>query len=213
MHQQAAGTVRTARPQGRPRDEAKAAAIVEAARELFLEHGYDAVTIEGVAQRARVSKVTVYARHANKERLFQAVVAREREKASDGILAAVPADADLRTALGAFGRAYLRCTRTPEILAMERLMISQAQRQPALARLYHEAGPLRMRANLVGVVRARAVASAEAVDRLARDLLVLLNGPRNLSLRLGEAGAAAEYPDPDAYAERCADMALAGFRT
>ena len=54
---------------GRPRDEAVDAAILRAARELLMESGYGAVTIEAVARRAGVGRPTVYRRWSNKAEL------------------------------------------------------------------------------------------------------------------------------------------------
>jgi AcrR family transcriptional regulator len=48
-------------------------AILEAAHELFLSKGYGATTIEQVAQRAGVSKPTVFAAVGNKQTLFKTV--------------------------------------------------------------------------------------------------------------------------------------------
>jgi len=45
---------------GRPRSEKARAAILEAAADLLVEGGIDAVTMEAIAARARVSKATVY---------------------------------------------------------------------------------------------------------------------------------------------------------
>ncbi|MHB1518976.1 MAG: TetR/AcrR family transcriptional regulator [Acidimicrobiales bacterium] len=45
---------------GRPRSEAVRLAVLEAAADLLLEGGLAAATIEGIAARARVSKVTIY---------------------------------------------------------------------------------------------------------------------------------------------------------
>lgn len=66
------------RKPGRPLDSAKDRAILRAARELlFSQGGPQAVTMEAVAAHAGVSKVTVYARYANRLRLLQAVVESE----------------------------------------------------------------------------------------------------------------------------------------
>jgi len=54
---------------GRPRDPACDAAILQAALDLFAEHGYAGVSIEGVAARAGVGKATVYRRYATKPEL------------------------------------------------------------------------------------------------------------------------------------------------
>jgi AcrR family transcriptional regulator len=48
-------------------------AILDAARELFLAHGYGATTIEQVAERANVSKPSVFAAVGNKQTLLAAV--------------------------------------------------------------------------------------------------------------------------------------------
>src|SRR5207245_11085651 len=48
--------------------------ILETATHLFLTRGYGATSIEGVAQRARVSKRTIYHRVDDKAVLFAAVV-------------------------------------------------------------------------------------------------------------------------------------------
>jgi AcrR family transcriptional regulator len=51
---------RAARPIGRPRSEAARTRILAAARELLDEEGFRTMTMEGIAERARTSKVTVY---------------------------------------------------------------------------------------------------------------------------------------------------------
>ena len=45
---------------GRPRSEKARAAVLEAAAELLMDGGVDAVTMEAIATRAQVSKATIY---------------------------------------------------------------------------------------------------------------------------------------------------------
>ncbi len=45
---------------GRPRSEETKKAILTASYELLLENGFNTVTVEGIAERARVSKATIY---------------------------------------------------------------------------------------------------------------------------------------------------------
>jgi AcrR family transcriptional regulator len=54
---------------GRPRSTVAHAAILRASIDLIREVGYDAVTMEGIAARARVGKATVYRRWRSKETL------------------------------------------------------------------------------------------------------------------------------------------------
>ena len=58
-----------ARSPGRPRSERAHRAILDAALELFVEQGYEAMSIEGVATRAGVGKTTIYRRWQSKEDL------------------------------------------------------------------------------------------------------------------------------------------------
>jgi AcrR family transcriptional regulator len=51
---------------GRPRDDAREQAILDAAIELVAEVGYDRVTVDGIAARARASKATIYRRWPGK---------------------------------------------------------------------------------------------------------------------------------------------------
>ena len=62
------------RPPGRPRSEEAHRAILDAAIDLFIEQGFEALSIEGVAARAGVGKTTIYRRWASKEDLIVAAM-------------------------------------------------------------------------------------------------------------------------------------------
>ena len=70
----------TTRGRGRPKDEAKAEAILDAGWSLFLERGVGAVSIESIAARAAVSKMTVYKHFSDKHALFEQAVLREMRR-------------------------------------------------------------------------------------------------------------------------------------
>ncbi len=59
-----------ARGRGRPRDPETDAAILNAALELFVERGVEGTSMEQVAKRAGVGKLTVYRRWSRKEDLL-----------------------------------------------------------------------------------------------------------------------------------------------
>lgn len=54
--------------------------VLDAALELFLEHGYDGTSMDAVAQAAGVTKPVVYACFPGKEELFRALLRREEER-------------------------------------------------------------------------------------------------------------------------------------
>jgi AcrR family transcriptional regulator len=60
---------------GRPANEALGQTIVDAACELFVELGFQATTMDKVAQRAKISKLSIYRHFENKEALFSAAIA------------------------------------------------------------------------------------------------------------------------------------------
>jgi AcrR family transcriptional regulator len=64
------------RKRGRPRDPEADGRILEAAAALMLAHGFDNMTVDDVASRAKVGKATVYRRWAKKEDLAVAAMQR-----------------------------------------------------------------------------------------------------------------------------------------
>ncbi|WP_217912937.1 TetR/AcrR family transcriptional regulator [Miltoncostaea marina] len=83
----------TPRRRGRPRSEAVGEAILEAAARLLGERGYAALTMEGIAAEAGISKPTLYLRYGGKAEVVAAAFARLR-------MGAAPAPAgDLRADL------------------------------------------------------------------------------------------------------------------
>jgi TetR/AcrR family transcriptional repressor of mexJK operon len=61
-------------PSGRPVDRSKDKAILLAAREILLRDGASALTMEAVANKAAVSKATLYSRYSNRNELIEAVL-------------------------------------------------------------------------------------------------------------------------------------------
>lgn len=59
---------------GRPRDDIREAAILDAAYRLLAEVGYDGVTFEAVARRAGASKATLYRRWKSKREMVVAAL-------------------------------------------------------------------------------------------------------------------------------------------
>lgn len=62
------------RGRGRPRREGADEEILAVARALLEEHGYRALTVDVVAERARVAKTTIYRRWPSKGALISALI-------------------------------------------------------------------------------------------------------------------------------------------
>ena len=63
---------------GRPRDPANDASILDAALDLLIERGASGASIEAIARRAGVAKLTVYRRWRSKEDLLMAALEHAR---------------------------------------------------------------------------------------------------------------------------------------
>ncbi|MDP0971819.1 helix-turn-helix domain-containing protein, partial [Klebsiella pneumoniae] len=59
---------------GRPPSPEKPAAVLKAATEAFARDGFDAASVDAIAQQAAVSKRTLYKYFQRKEKLFEALV-------------------------------------------------------------------------------------------------------------------------------------------
>lgn len=130
-----------------PRVVRSRAAVVAAARTLFLRQGYAGTTMEEIAALAGLTKRTLYNNYADKEALFTEVVvdviayaeafARGlREAFTVGVTAA-----NVGSALEELGRELALAIVRPEVVALRRLLIGEARAFPALARDYFERAP------------------------------------------------------------------------
>ena len=131
---------RKRRGPGRPRDLIKLEAILDAAYALFLERGVAATTMDAVAERASVSKMTVYANFRDKPALLSAVFDR-RIKSMRVLDLAVGADLNSSVErLVELGELVASSASQPEVVRMVRLMTECADEYPRLAAAFYAAG-------------------------------------------------------------------------
>jgi len=138
-----------------PRSQAKRNAILDAAQQCFLEHGYSKTSMDMVAARAGVSKATIYAHFQGKTDLFTAIIRRRCDDYSDGLscFGQWEEQQDGRQALLYLARHLLTFLVQPEVLAMYRMVVAESPHQPELAQLYYEQGPQRGRARIVDMLQ------------------------------------------------------------
>jgi AcrR family transcriptional regulator len=167
---------------GRPRSEKAAAAILDSAVELLLNQGLEAVSMDTIAERAGVSKATIYRWWPTKETL--ALDALFYEWAHDG--AGDPANlGDLREDLLALLEPWMRRVTARPYARVLSALITRARTDPAFAREYDTrlVQPRRARARLVlERAVARGEVSAETDLEAALDLIY---GPLYLRLLQG----------------------------
>jgi AcrR family transcriptional regulator len=151
--------------------------ILQAAGELFLEHGYENFSLRQVAERIGYSATTIYLYFQNKDDLLLAVVQDGFESFDRGVQAAAAATTDPLRRIEALGRAYISFWL--ENPALYRLMFMQRSDfyfLPRLNKLHEEAAAAAGKGNpyLNGEDTAASVDLASATPQrvVAQELLV-----------------------------------------
>jgi AcrR family transcriptional regulator len=118
---------------GRPRSERARKAVLDAAAELLLARGLEAVTMDAVAERAGVSKATIYRWWPTKQTLALDALYREWDTSRSA-----PRDTgSLRGDLLAALRPWLRRVRVHPYGRVIAALVVEAQSDPAFAAVYH----------------------------------------------------------------------------
>ena len=135
--------IKTQHADGRQPDRgvARRQAFLQAAREVFLEHGYEAASVNDVVRLAGGSLATLYAQFGNKEGLFLAFMQDQhdrfvREMRPPEEVYRLP----LEKALQAVGEHFLRRLLQRDSLAFFRVMVSEGPKLPPQMRRYFATG-------------------------------------------------------------------------
>lgn len=184
-------------------------AIVDTARKMFLADGFDAVGMKQVAEMARVSKGTLYARYPSKEALFKAVI---EKSVDDWSAEAAQHDQFLTDDIEQRLRHHAGIIATwlgrPDVLTLQRLLLSVQERFPELAQVMRRHGHDYIVGVIAGDIEAAAAREGGAVrDALAvaRMLVGAITGAQ-IEDRAGTGGAA----ELQAFAQRVVDVLIAG---
>src|SRR5215204_5158888 len=163
---------------GRPANEALGQTIVDAACELFVELGFQATTLDKVAQRAKISKLSIYRHFENKEALFSAAIAaRCHQFAPQALFEGV--DGSAEDQLMTVGSSLLRTLLRPDVRSVEAMVMADKTNQKSLSKLHYEAGPAHVIAQIETLLRqlhARAVLNVPDPLRSARLFAALFKG-------------------------------------
>jgi AcrR family transcriptional regulator len=123
----------------------RCAQIRATAIQLFLEHGYDGVSVDEIVRTVGGSKTNVYNHFRNKEGLFAAVVKGLTEEFLASFIAMDVSALGLEEGLRKLALALLGILLDERHLALQRLIVAEAVRFPGLGRDWFESGPERSR--------------------------------------------------------------------
>jgi AcrR family transcriptional regulator len=118
-------------------DSSKRRQILDGARKVFLDLGFDGASMGEIARAAGVSKGTLYVYFADKNRLFEAIV--EEEALEQGkVTFKFDPGREITATLTAFGQAYIAMICRPGGGSAIRTVMAIAERMPDVGRRYYE---------------------------------------------------------------------------
>src|SRR5437588_6418694 len=119
---------------GRPANEALGQTIVDAARELFVELGFQATTLDKVAQRAKISKLSIYRHFENKGALFSAAIAAGCHQLFAPQTLFEGVDGSVEDQLMAVGSSLLRTLLRSDVRSVEAIVMADKTNQKSLSK-------------------------------------------------------------------------------
>jgi AcrR family transcriptional regulator len=117
-------------------DSSKRRQILDGARKVFMDLGFDGASMGEIARAAAVSKGTLYVYFADKSALFEAIVEEEALQHGQVVFNFDPAR-DVETTLKEFGRAYIQLICRPGGGSAIRTVMAIAERMPDVGRRYY----------------------------------------------------------------------------
>jgi AcrR family transcriptional regulator len=116
-----------------PADEWRAR-IIQVARVLFAEHGYDAVTMEEIARNASISRARLYRLFPGRREVFEAILTQDAQTLAGELLLELAAAEDAAAKVRALVEVFFRFVEARQ--ERHRILYSHAgQADPALAEM------------------------------------------------------------------------------
>ncbi|MCL6379634.1 TetR/AcrR family transcriptional regulator [Pectobacterium brasiliense] len=196
---------------GRPANETLSQTIVDAASELFLELGFQATTMDKVAQQAKISKLSIYRHFDNKEALFSAAIASHcHQFAPQALIEGVGGSAEDQ--LIAVGSSLLRTLLSPDVRSVEAMIMADKTNQKSLSKLHYEAGPAYVIAQIEALLRqlhAKAALNVPDPLRSARLFAALIKGSDLLTIACFDKARAEDDNEIESYCRSAVAMFIA----
>jgi AcrR family transcriptional regulator len=148
------------------RKDARPSELLDAALELFVEKGFTAARAEEVAQRAGVSKGTLYLYYPSKEELFKAVIVRNlTSRIADTAQQVEAWDGEMAPLLESLLVQWWQETYASPASGVFKILIAEMRNFPEIAEYYVQQ-VIEPGSALIGGIIARGIASGEfrAVD-------------------------------------------------
>ncbi|HXH43863.1 MAG TPA: TetR/AcrR family transcriptional regulator [Bradyrhizobium sp.] len=144
-------------------DNSKRRQILDGARKVFMDLGFDGASMGEIARAAQVSKGTLYVYFADKSALFEAIIEEEALQHGQVVFSFDPAR-DAESTLKEFGLAYLHLICRPGGGSAIRTVMAIAERMPDVGRRYYARVLDKSISRLSDYLKARVVARDLDID-------------------------------------------------
>jgi len=165
--------------------------IVEQVAPLFLERGYESVTIDDIVARIGGSKRTLYDRFGGKAALFEIVITEYCASVQRDLFAVVNQNMSVEKQLVAIGKHFLGMILQRRILEQHRLMVSMGRSFPTVSKLFYQLGPATAYSLVAGWIKRQQETGKIAPGNpivLAELFLDMLTGKHQLALLTSSYG-------------------------
>lgn len=199
----------------RRRKDARPGEIVDSALALFVERGFAATRLDDVAERAGVSKGTVYLYFDNKEALLAEAVARDiGPLLADFSQQAGHPDIRASALIEGFVRQWWQMLSASPVQGVPKLMISESGNFPELARHFVVNFIARMQDDVLATVLRKGIDAGEfAPMDIEYSVRVLIHGLVFMPVWLHSLGRVDQRPfDPERYLDCWLDLSLRALR-
>lgn len=189
--------------------------ILDGARRVFFDKGFDGASMDEVARSAGVSKATIYVYFSSKEDLFEALVHNDRAQAAEHLFEVDPQMDDIAALLRRIGISFMTMMVEPDHVRLVRMVIGIAEKFPLIGRSFFESGPCLGGQRLADLLRQQAdrgrltLPDAEAAAHL---FLNMCHGKLVKGVMFS-ASTAPSLAEIEASADEAVRVFLAGYGT
>jgi AcrR family transcriptional regulator len=166
--------------------------IIEAARDLFVDHGLAGVSFDAIARSANVAKRTIYLLYGSKEGLFIQVLQNNVDAIAEQVRSTRMASRTLKGALISIALNYFAAIDNPATLALYRMAIGECARIPDKARhainIYGQESAQGIISGLLRGIEEKGMVTFHAREDFVQLFMELILAPNFYHLLVGEPG-------------------------
>ena len=165
--------------------------ILKVAIDLFIERGYEGVSVDAIVEQTGGSKTTVYSYYGGKEALFMAAIEALTIEMLEPLCRLQVAHLPPQEGLTILGRQFLTTLACPRGIALFHTVLAQSRQFPGLSKRFYDAGPKvfkRLVSRTMAQWQEQGLLRCGNPELLTEQFLSVVLGGWNMRMLLGLAG-------------------------